>query len=193
MHVVANRRAVGRRVVGAHHLERPAGAECRADRERQRVRFRFVAFADLAVRVRAGRVEVAQRDHFSPYARSKSAAIRSIAYFVKPYGLIGCCGVRSEIGSPSGMPYVAHDDDITILPTPAACIALSSVQVPVTLTVIAVGREHRIADVRERGEMDHDIGPMRGERLRQRVAVEKVGRDERPQRTASRWPVDRLS
>jgi hypothetical protein len=60
VHVVAHGRAVGRRVVGAEELQRRA-ARRRRDRERDEVALGRVVLAELAVRVGARGVEVAQR------------------------------------------------------------------------------------------------------------------------------------
>ena len=61
VHVVANRGAVGRRVVGAEDLDMLAPSLRRFDRARDEMRFRLVCLADVAVAIGAGRVEVAQR------------------------------------------------------------------------------------------------------------------------------------
>ena len=60
VNVIAQARAVGRRVVVAEHLQ-AASARRRVDRARDDVDFRRVIFADLAVRIGARGVEVPQR------------------------------------------------------------------------------------------------------------------------------------
>ena len=60
MDVVALAGAIGRRIVAAEDAERPALVERRLDGERDQVGFGRVRFADVAVAVGAGRVEVAQ-------------------------------------------------------------------------------------------------------------------------------------
>src|SRR5437763_16699173 len=60
MNVVAKARAVGRRVVVAVHLE--AAAACGGlNGTGNEMNLRFVILPDLAVRIRAGRIEVAER------------------------------------------------------------------------------------------------------------------------------------
>ena len=66
MNVVADAGAVRRRVVQPEHLQRRAPAECRVDGERDQVRLRVVVLAQAPGRVRAGRVEVAERGAAKP-------------------------------------------------------------------------------------------------------------------------------
>ena len=59
--VVANRGAVGRRVVGAEDLQLAPAPQGRLDGERNQVRLRVVIFADFAFRVGPRGIEIAQR------------------------------------------------------------------------------------------------------------------------------------
>ena len=62
VHVIADARAVRRRVRIAEHQQLGAIARGDVERERDEMRLRIVPLARLAVRVRTGGVEVAQRD-----------------------------------------------------------------------------------------------------------------------------------
>ena len=63
--VIAKARPIRRRIVLAEDVERGA-AQRRLERARDHVDFRCVVFTELAVRVRAGGVEVAQADRADP-------------------------------------------------------------------------------------------------------------------------------
>ncbi len=68
MHVVADAGAVGRRIVVAENVDRRLAAHGGEQDQRNEVGFGVVALPDLAVRVGACRVEVAQR-HMPDAAR----------------------------------------------------------------------------------------------------------------------------
>ena len=59
--VVADRRAVPRRIIGAEHSQRIAAAERGPQNERDQVGLGIVIFADLAGRIGAGCIEITQR------------------------------------------------------------------------------------------------------------------------------------
>ena len=94
----------------------------------------IVVFADRAVRVRAGRVEIAQRD--------PSQAVRALEMRKRPlHGQLGVpvrvdrlrVGSDSTIGTDVGSPYTAQVDENTSRLTPASTIASSSDSDPPTL------------------------------------------------------------
>src|SRR5204862_6593464 len=66
MDVIADRGAVGRRIIAAVDLDRLAGAERGAQYPRDQVGFRVVILADLAFGIDAGRAEIAQGGKTAP-------------------------------------------------------------------------------------------------------------------------------
>lgn len=66
MDIVAHRRTVGRRIVAAQNVQRRAAIDGGIDSARDQVGFRVMIFADLAPRIRAGSVEIAQRCDTQP-------------------------------------------------------------------------------------------------------------------------------
>src|SRR5215472_11375600 len=69
VHVIADRRAVGRIVIGAKYLDGGIPALRCCDDERNEVRFRRVVLADFAVGISPGRIEIAQIEAAPPVAR----------------------------------------------------------------------------------------------------------------------------
>ena len=69
----------------------------------------------------------------SPRSRA-SPSRRSPSSLPAPYGLDGCSGSPSSIGTRPGSPYTAAVEENTRRPAPAACAAAITVAVPFTLT-----------------------------------------------------------
>ena len=113
----------------------------------------------------------------TPYQWSSFSTIS----FDSPYGFTGACGCVSSIGTRRGFPYVAHVEEKTIEPTPAARIASSSVSVPtVLLWKYFDGFGHRLADERVGGEVHDGVDAVAREHIAQAIRVDQRAPFERP-------------
>ena len=183
VHVVPDRRAIRRRVVGAEHLESRQPPQCSLDRERNGVRLGLVTFADLAVRVRARGVEVAQGDGLQPMrpvevgedaldhqlARAVGIDRRLRMVFVDRHP------VRDAVRRAGAREHEPADP----------CVAQRLEQrerAEHVVVVVATGLGDRFADVGIRGEVHDRLGPVPAQDGVERIPIARVGHFERAPR-----------
>ena len=92
VNVVADGRAVGRRVIGGEDLKRVPRAARGVDRQRDQVRLGVVVLADLRVGIGARGVEVAEGGVTEIVRLEYQCSIFSTASLLSPYGFTGACG-----------------------------------------------------------------------------------------------------
>jgi hypothetical protein len=130
--VIAKARAVWRRIVLAENLERGT-ARCCLERARDHVDFRRVIFPQLAVRIRARRIEVTQANR-SEAVRTFEVRQRVLhCQFRLAVGVDRRGGVCFANRRSTGSPYTAHVDEKMNRRHCSAAIASSVASVPAAL------------------------------------------------------------
>ena len=172
MDIVADRRAVPRRIIGAEDVQRIAATERGAQDERDKVGFGIVIFADLAIRIGAGGIEIAQ----GGVAQSMRAAVPVQCALDRQLGIairVERALWRSSRGSGRFLESRTLRKSRRIQssrPRPRASRRAATACRQRCCDNKAGGR-HRFADIGERCEMHDRFDPVRAHRRSQPVAI----------------------
>jgi len=142
------------RIISAEHLERVSRlVECGQEDIRDQVCFRVVSLANLSLRVRAGSIEVTQRDAAKTIGRIVIGEQILGDKFCLPVGLMGRAGCISSIGEYSGfpldrcrgrknkIPYVMTHQGVQQVESTHDIVAIVDVRVPHRFAHKGLGRE----------------------------------------------------
>ena len=105
MDIVANARAVGRRIIVAENFELARNPSAASTATFIRCVAALARLSGAATRIGARNVEVAQYDVIGARARFRHrATLFRVINFDQPYGEIGCVGAFSLTGISAGLP-----------------------------------------------------------------------------------------